>query len=201
MSLFDILFGRTKPVESKIERLFAIATAQVSLETMVGLVPAGSAGICFKPVTSSQFQEVRSDLEGLLKISSQATRSIVRLESDAYGFTWVVVEDDQFEDLVSTVHACTTTLQDQGFGGQILAAVFRFRRTHEGTEPLPGASDRTDVYWIYNYKRGKFYPFAPRGTNHDRDNAMELRLGAVMQKELPIEPETDLWYALWGLPV
>ena len=200
MSLFDALFGRTKPVESKIERLFAISTAHVSLETKLGLAPAGVAGVCFKPVTSSQFDEVRSDLENLLKISSKETQSRVRLESDSYGFAWVVVKDEQFEDLVSTVHMCTLTLQEQGFGGQLLAAVFKFSKTQEGTEPLPGASDR-DVYWIYNYKRGMFYPFVPSGTNRDRNDALELRLGAIMDKELPIEPARDKWYALWGLPL
>ena len=34
------------------------------------------------------------------------------------------------------------------------------------------------LYWIYNYKRGAFYPFVPSGGEQQRDNERELRLKA-----------------------
>ncbi len=87
----------------------------------------------------------------------------------------------------------------QGFGEQLLAAVFRF--TGE-----PGGDHGRAVYWVYNFKRGRYYPFVPRpgapaGGQGSRDNAYELHLLSVMEKELPVEKELDRWYALWGLPL
>ena len=57
------------------------------------------------------------------------------------------------------------------------------------------------VYWIYNYKRGAFYPFVPAGGGQQRDSERELRLKAQIGAELPIEPELERWFPLWGIPI
>lgn len=188
MSLLDIIFGRTKPLKSKPEKLFAIATAQVTLETKLDLRPAREAGIVFRPVESSSFRRTSKEVEDLLELSARDTNSRIRQVDDEFNFRWIIIEDDDFEDLVTMIHMVTLTLGENGYQDQLLAAVFRFN-----------AKD-TAVYWIYNYKRGAFYPFVPAG-NRQRDNTMELRLQAVMGKELPIDPSLESWYALWGIPI
>ncbi len=52
MGFFDSLFGRQKPVPVGPERLFAMSTAQLTLETEQHLTPTGNAAICFKGVAS-----------------------------------------------------------------------------------------------------------------------------------------------------
>jgi hypothetical protein len=81
------------------------------------------------------------------------------------------------------------TLQEQGLGRQLLAAVFKFL---EGERA---------VYWIYNYKRGSFYPLVPGSAERSRDNAAELRLRSLMERELPVEPDLQRWYPLWEIPL
>lgn len=54
----------------------------------------------------------------------------------------------------------------------------------------------TPVWWIYQFKRGAFSPFAPAGRGQERDNATEMRLRAIIEKELPIDPDLSRWYAL-----
>jgi hypothetical protein len=56
------------------------------------------------------------------------------------------------------------------------------------------------VYFIYNFKRGSFYPFVPRGEK-SRDNERELRLKSQAGAELPMEPELERWYPLWDIPL
>ena len=190
MKFLDILLGRTKPVKSKLEKLFAISTAFLTLTVKLDLKPTGKAGIVFKPVTSSEFDQLEKELRELLDIGSRATQTKVSIERDSYGFQWVVLQDDDFEDLVATLHVVSLTLQEHGFGDQLLAAVFKFEE------------DGKPVYWIYNYKRGSFYPEVPKPQRErERDNASELRLSAAMAKELPIEPELERWYPLWGIPL
>lgn len=189
MRIFDIIFGRTRPVRSKLERLFAIATAYLTLTADLQLSPGGRAAICFRPLDSAQFAALQRELADLLRISGRETGTTIRTEEDRYGFQWVILEDADFEDLVATVHLISLTLQDHGFGEQLLAAVFKF------------LDQEQPDYWIYNYKRGSFYPFVPRGPGQARDNAAELRLQAAMQKELPVELELERWYPLWGVPL
>lgn len=189
MRILDILFGRTRPVKARPDAIFAMATAAVTLETRLELKPAGRAGICFKPVGSSYFEELERDLDRILELSERETSTKVDSREDQYGFRWVVLEDRDFEDLVNTIYLVSSELQAHGFGEQLLAAVFRFERKER------------PVFWIYNYKRGTFYPFVPLGRGKRRDNGLELRLQAVMARELPVEQQTEQWFALWDVPV
>jgi hypothetical protein len=189
MGLLDALFGRSKPVKAKTEKLFAISTASVTLDTRWGLTPSGAGAVVFRPLTSSYFAETDREISDLLALSAKEEGSTIRRNTDEFGYQWIIVEDTDFEHLVASIHMVTLTLGERGFRDQLLAAVFRF----DGASGGP-------VYWIYNYKRGTFYPFVPRG-NHQRDNAEELRLAAVMDRELPMEKSPDQWYALWGIPI
>ena len=189
MRFFDVLLGRTRPVPSRLEKLFAISTAYLTLTANEGLEPTGRAGVCFRPIESGTFAGLQQELDNLLRLSGRETGTIIRTEQDSFGFQWVTLEDPEFDDLVATVHFVSLTLEDHGFADQLLAAIFKF-------------VDRgRAVYWIYNYKRGAFYPFVPRDESRQRDNAAELRLRAALQAELPIEPELERWYPLWGIPL
>jgi hypothetical protein len=191
MGILETLFGRTKPIKSKSEQLFAMSTASITLQTKLDLVASGAAGIVFRPVDSSYFREAEQELGGLLNLSSKEENVQVETETDRFGFRWIILHDPAFEDLVATIHMVSITLTDKGFGEQLLAAVFRLNQADAGHRP---------VYWVYNYKRGSFYPFVPQGSAERRDNAAELHFSSVMDGELPIEKAPEHWYPLWGIP-
>jgi len=189
VGLGNILFGRKKLKEASTERLFALSTARITLETELGLKPAGSAALCFKPLSAGEFVRAENEMQELLEIAAESSGSRIRRKSDEYGFEWLVVEDPDLEDLVTTVHLVTSELQARGFGPQLLASIFRF----EGAQH--------PVYWIYGYKRGAFWPFVPTGKNQERDNAEELELKAKLERELPIEEDLSRWFGMFGAPL
>jgi len=189
VGLTDFLFGRKKLKGAVREKLFAITTAQVTLEADLGLKPAGRAAVCFKPLSAAEFVRAENELQELLDVVAEGSGSRLRRRSDEYGFEWLIVEDPDFEDLVTTVHLVASELHSRGFGPQLLAALFRF----DGY--------RHPVYWIYGFKRGAFWPFIPSGEGLERDNAEELELKAKLEKELPIEPDLSRWLALFDNPV
>ena len=188
MGIRDVLFGRKKLKEASPDRLFALSTAQVTLDTELGLRSGGIAGVCFKPLSAGEFVRAENELQELLDVAARDSASRISREDDRFGYQWVVVRDDELEDLVTTVHLVSSELISRGFGEQLLASMFRF----EG--------DKQPVYWIYAYKRGAFYPFVPTGEN-ERDNARELELKAKLEGELPIEPDISRWFGLYGAPV
>ncbi len=189
MPLTDILFGRKKLKEASLEKLFAISTAQVTLETELGLKPAGVAAVCFKPLSAGEFVRAENELQELLDVTAKDSGSRLERRSDTMGFEWLIVRDPDFEDVVTTTHLVSSELQARGFGPQLLAAVFRF----EG--------EKSPVYWVYGYKRGAFWPFIPTGKGQERDNATELELKAKLEKELPIEPDLSRWFGLFDAPL
>jgi hypothetical protein len=192
LGLGDVLFGRKKLKEAAAERLFAISTARITLETELALKPVGSAGVCFKALSAGEFVRAENELQQLLESVAVESGSKVERRSDEYGFEWLVVRDEDFEDLVAGVHLVASELEARGFGPQLLAAVFPF----EGK-----GFDGGRVYWIYGFKRGAFWPFVPKGEGKERDNAEELELKAKLEKELPIEQDLTYWFGVFDAPV
>ncbi len=189
MNWLDAILGKTKPLPSKLEPLFGMSTATITLQAEFDLQPTGGAAICFRPVSSAEFARLQRDIDGLLTISTRETALQWHGFTDPFGSQWMVLQTADVTDLVATVHMVSRELQDSGFGEQLLASVFQFRDLQ-----------RRSVYWLYNYKRGAFYPFVPSG-DKQRDNAYELRLSAVLGKELKIDQDLTRWYALWGIPL
>jgi len=187
MGFLDALLGKSKLPKAKVDRLFAISTAYITLEVNLGLKSDRSAGICFKPMESSRYAGARIEIEELLQYSCRETQTEYKLKKDEYNYLWVVLKDPDFEDLVTNIHLISQTLIEHGFGQQLLCAIYRFL----GEGP---------VYWIYNFKQGTYYPFVPKGA-HQRDNSLEFRLRSVIERELPIEKDVEKWYPLWGIPV
>lgn len=195
MGILDTLFGRQKPTPVGPERLFAMSTAQITLGAAQNQTPTGTAAMCFKDVASAPFSQMQRDLDSLLHMGSPADGSpTYRPYKDELGYSWLIFEGQDFQALVTTLHVASRTLLDQGYGSQLLFGIFAFKDDMQGHT----------VYWMYNYKRGTFYPFVPQSDSHDRlrrrNNAEELRLAAALGKELPMEQEIERWYPVWDLP-
>jgi hypothetical protein len=189
VGLRDVLFGKKKLAGPARERLFALTTAAVTLDTELGLRTAGDAGIVFKPLSAGDFVRAENDLQQLLDGVATDSGSKLERREDSFGYTWIIVRDPDLEDQVTTIHAVAQGLEEQGFGSQLLAAVFKFEG---GKHP---------VYWIYGYKRGAFWPFVPMGEDQKRDNAEELELKAKLEKELPVEQDLTRWFGVFDSPL
>ena len=192
MGLGNVLFGRKKLKDSSGERLFAISTARITLETELDLRPTGAAGVCFKPLSAGEFVRAENELQELLDVVANESGSKVERRGDELGFEWLIIRDQDFEDLVNSVHLVASELESRGFGPQLLAALFPFES--KGFDPKR-------VSWIYGFKRGKFWPFVPKGEDKERDNAEELELKAKLEKELPIESDLSRWFGIFDAPV
>ncbi|MFI8911491.1 hypothetical protein ACIGW4_07700 [Streptomyces sp. NPDC053513] len=144
--------------------------------------------------------------------------------SDAYGYTWLTVRRPA-EDLITLVndlHAVNALLEEAGFGPNLLCSLTAFRppgaEDGPGAEAGPGADGglggdgraegpaggprrARDLALVYLYKRGTFYPFAPRAERAEtRDNALELQVRGLLAGDLPMEPDMERWFPVWGAP-
>ena len=114
----------------------------------------------------------------------------VQSQDDAFGFRWLVLNGPDFDDLVVGINAVSSALETGGYGERVLCAVFGFED-----------SRKRPLYFIYNYKRGSWYPFVPAGGDKQRDTERELQIKAIVGSELPVEPEIERWFPLWGIPI
>jgi hypothetical protein len=188
VGLLDVLRGQRAPRRADLDAIFGIASAALTLDTSLGLVTTGRAAVCFKSVEAAVFDDLVREIEDLLAATSSDSGTTVSRHDDSYGYSWVVIADPDIDDLATTTHVVSQSMEERGFSEQLLCAVFGF-------DGPPGALDL-----VYGYKRGAFYPVAQRGEAR-RDNTFELRVKSVLEGELSLEPELERWYAVWDAPV
>jgi len=191
MGFLDTILGRTKPVQPKLDDLFALPSAAITLEAGASFTPTGSGSVCFRSVEGRSFADVEKDVRDLLNASSSSEGGLpVEVTKDQYGFTWLVSSrmSTELEALVTDLHAVNSALVDNGFGPQLLCTLVAFKDTEERRLGL-----------VYLYKRGAFYPFAPT-SGERRDNSLELQVKGVIGDDLKWEPDLARWFPVWGAP-
>jgi hypothetical protein len=195
VGLRDILTGRHQVKGPAPDRLFAISTAYITLETEHQIAPAGAAAIVFQALATSEFETTLRETEEVVTATGQESGTTVATQDDSYGYRWMVLRKpdatSSVEDLAVGVNAVSSSIEGAGHGERLLCAVFAFKDQHDAP-----------VYFIYNYKRGTWYPFVPDPA-HDQQRLTEreLQIKAQMASELPIEPEIERWFPLWGIPI
>ena len=190
MGFLDSLMGRSRTAKpAKKDRLFAISTAYVTLETSHDVRSRGVAAIVFQPLATADFSGIVEEMEQVVRSTGQETGTTVQTSDDPFGYRWMIMRDPDVEDLVVAVNAVNEAIALGGYGDRVLAAVFAF----EDAKGQP-------IYFIYNIKRGSWYPFVPAG-EQQRSVERELQIKAQIDGELPIEPELERWFPLWGVPI
>jgi hypothetical protein len=190
MGLFDALLGRSKVKGPAPDRLFAITTAAISLQAGPGIKTRGSAAIVFQPLATGDFAQIVTEMEDVVRGTGEETGTTLTTSDDRFGYRWMVLHDDDIDDLAVGVNAVSDALAIGGYGNRVLCAVFAFEQ-----------ADGHPVYFIYNYKRGTWYPFVPAGGDQQRNTERELQIKAQLGSELPVEQELERWFPLWGIPI
>ena len=181
MGILDFFKPKRLP-PPKIDDLYKLPAASVTMGKL-NVEPTGKAGMCFRSSGDMKSEEMKSGILNILENKSFLASH--KVEGDQYGFTWVLIDSDSLANAVSNVYMASQLLIEGGFSDHITAAIFRFE---QGDQP---------VYWVYNYRRAAFYPFAPRGK--ERDSQLEYRLRLLIMEELPVD-SLDYWFPIWGIP-
>ncbi|MFD7975501.1 hypothetical protein [Streptomyces sp. NPDC059071] len=193
MGLLDSILGRSRPVRADLDRLFALPAAALTLQAGTGYAPTGAGSVCFSGVEGGAFTRLKEDVRELLDVDGKAGAAPVAFSRDAYGYTWLSARRpaDDLVTLVNDLHAVNTLLQEAGFGPHLLCSLTGFR--------APGTAH--DLALVYLYKRGTFYPFAPRADGTEaRDNALELQVRGLLAGDLAMESDLERWFPVWGAP-
>jgi len=205
VGLRDILIGRHEVKGPAPDRLFAISTAYVTLQAEHQIDPLGTAAIVFQALATSEFEATLRDMEEVVRATGGDSATNVSTQDDSYGYRWMILRSPDgapsVEDLAVGINAVSGSIETAGHGERLLCAVFAF---------VDAKKNR--IYFIYNYKRGFWYPFVPssdpanatagdEAAAQQRSTERELQLKAQMASELPMEPEIERWFPLWGIPI
>ena len=184
MGLFDSILGRSEPPKPDLDQLFGLPSAAITLQVSLGALPTGAGSVAFRAPEGKAFADVVADVKQLLTATSDPDLEVTQ---DSFGYTWITVRAADISDVVNGLHAINVSIQDAGFGPQLLCSLVSFQR------------DQQHFALVYLYKRGTFYPFAPI-TEPRRDNILELQLRDLLADDLPLEQDMTRWFPVWGAP-
>jgi hypothetical protein len=194
------LFGRDRAPVDDWSVMKTLLYAETKLHGERQISPSRRAGILFRPDEENQFMRtLERELIHILNEGDGATKTASQIEDDDHGTRWVILDDGNFEDLVSSIYTVGNAMSLNDAGQLRIAAVFEFYRS--GT---PGASDDWAPgavgYWVYRYDRQRFYPFVPEG-EEERNRAGELQISQMMRSaNVSVEKELTEWRPIWGIP-
>jgi hypothetical protein len=201
VGLRDVLTGRHAVKGPAPDHLFAISTAYITLESEHQIDPVGTAAIVFQALATSEFEATLRDMEEVVRATGADSGTAVSTEDDSYGYRWMVLRNPEgapsVEDLAVGINAVSGSIETAGHGERLLCAVFAFA----DRSGAAGQSAGRRIYFIYNYKRGFWYPFVPADGEQQRSTERELQIKAQMASDLPMEPELERWFPLWGIPI
>ena len=186
MGFWDTLTGRSRPPAPKLDQLFGLPSAAITLQASLNFAPTGRGAICFAGASGPAMDDVVKQVVELLNNDDDPVP--VEVSKDQYGYTWLLSHQDDMQSLATDLNAVATSLELQGFADRLLCALVSFKDPAGRLLAL-----------VYLAKTGTFYPFAPTG-QQARDNVLELQVRDVLKGELQMEPDLQRWMALWGAP-
>ena len=173
-----------------------LVAALPTLREHLDLQPTANAGICLRPGKAKRRKgdallsqvEVDAAAGEALLWGTEISGTSFKTAQDRYGYLWVVLKNSaDFDGLVSATGKVAAMVSEKGRRDHLVVALFPFRQ------------GQREVFWVYSFTRQRFYPFAPLEEPR-RDGELELSMASTLEKALPIEPQLERWYALWGLP-
>jgi hypothetical protein len=191
MTFAESVLGRREPRQARSDLVCGITAARLTFEVELGLA-VRAAAIAFDPTDSSRVAHFECRLDELLASIVEDTGAVLVREDDDFGFRWITLSGASLDDLALSIGMLAELLDAAGCWERLACAVFACERKTRISDP--------PVFWIYNFERGGFYPFAPR-SRYCRDAQEELRLRAAVVHELRLEPDPQRCFPLWDVPI
>lgn len=177
----------------------SIVNAESKLRSRREVTPSRRAGILYRPDDIPFLNTLEKELRTILYEGPEATKTTYSIEDDEHETRWVILEDGNFSDLVSSTYTVGNAMAANGAGEQRVAAVFELYRAGA---PASGGdwSSGSVGYWIYRYDRQRFYPFVPEeGT--ERNRPAEVEISRIMRRVgISVDKQLEEWRPIWGIP-
>lgn len=183
-----------------------------SISTMIDTIkrqgaavsPRRQAGIIFKPDDSIPFlRDLDRHMDSILYEGDGATKTAFDMTDDDHGMRWAILDDGDFNDLLSSAYTVANAMSFNDAGQNLLAAVFNLDFAGDIIRSDSNlATGFVQSYVIFRFDRNAYYPFIPTGPGEgERDRERERDLGASMRNHgLKVEGSLSEWLGLWGIP-
>lgn len=195
------------------DAIFSLTSATMTIEEKMGLRFSGSAALCIKGIDGSLFQNTIKDCNDLLDVSKSEFKFVYRTFVDPYNYLWFIITSndtksnpDNITNVAAGLSSIGDIIEENGFEEQILSAVFKYsfedKRSYIEDNIKNYLYNDKNLYLIYNYKTGKFYPYIPSFENdiQKRDTTREMQTLSILKNLVSVEIDITKWYPIKDMP-
>ena len=153
------------------------------------------SGILISNHTNNDFtKNIKKNIKEILNEGESATQTVVDVIDDSSDMYWLILEDLNSNDLLSSLYTCLNALNANGSLSNILALVIPLELLLEDT--------KEKTYLIYRVDTKSFYPFSPNSDDEkirNKDNEKHL-YNYLMRRKVNLENAEKKWLGIWGIP-
>lgn len=178
-----------EPQLADLDALRALSTGTAPLEA-AGLTPTGIGSVCIKKVDDGAFPGLDAQLEQFETARTFDGDPKFEVTTDDFGHRWFTRRATRYDlnGLVNDLYDVNHSLDRSGFGATLLCTLVTF-----------SAYDRPTLAMVFRPSCGTWYPFVAIGDTK-RDNDRELKVRAMLEDNVKIEPDLSKWSPVWGAP-
>ncbi len=153
------------------------------------------SGILISNHTNNDFtKNIKKNIKEILNEGESATQTVVDVIDDSSDMYWLILDDLNSNDLLSSLYTCINALNANDSLSNILALVIPLELLLEDT--------KEKIYLIYRVDTKYFYPFSPNSDdektrNKDKENDL---YNYLMRRKVNLENAEKKWLGIWGIP-
>ena len=145
--------------------------------------------------TNNDFtKNIKKNIKEILNEGESATQTVVDVIDDSSDMYWLILDDLNSNDLLSSLYTCINALNANDSLSNILALVIPLELLLEDT--------KEKIYLIYRVDTKSFYPFSPNSDDEkirNKDNEKDL-YNYLMRRKVNLENAEKKWLGIWGIP-
>ena len=153
------------------------------------------SGILISDHTNNDFtKNIKKNIKEILNEGESATQTVVDVIDDSSDMYWLILEDLNSNDLLSSLYTCINALNANDSLSNILALVIPIELLLEDT--------KEKIYLIYRVDTKSFYPFSPNSDDEktrNKDNEKDL-YNHLIRRKVNLENAEKKWLGIWGIP-
>ena len=153
------------------------------------------SGILISDHTNNDFtKNIKKNIKEILNEGESATQTVVDVIDDSSDMYWLILEDLNSNDLLSSLYTCINALNANDSLSNILALVIPLELLLEDT--------KEKIYLIYRVDTKSFYPFSPNSDDEktrNKDKEKDL-YNYLMRRKVNLENAEKKWLGIWGIP-
>lgn len=153
------------------------------------------SGILISNHTNNDFtKNIKKNIKEILNEGESATQTVVDVIDDSSDMYWLILEDLNSNDLLSSLYTCINALNANDSLSNILALVIPIELLLEDT--------KEKIYLIYRVDTKSFYPFSPNSDDEktrNKDNEKDL-YNYLIRRKVNLENAEKKWLGIWGIP-